>query len=97
MRKVKKPSALTRKRRSAGTSVRKSPTVASNFRVTELDPQEKCGPDTSVQFLHRVVERTEGSTIRHLVFFDQHGWYCLHGPGCAAVKHAKNYIGWNAD
>jgi len=27
------------------------------FRISELDPQAKCGPGTSVQFLHRVIER----------------------------------------
>jgi hypothetical protein len=69
---------------------------AADFRISELDPQAKCGAGTSVQFLYRVVERTEGVVRHHLVFFDQHGWYCDHGKECPAVAHAKHHLGWPA-
>ena len=68
----------------------------TDFQVRELDPQAKCGASTSVQFLHRVIERTDGRVTNHLVFFDQHGWYCEHGRACPAVGHAKKHIGWTA-
>ena len=70
--------------------------LTSDFQVRELDPQAKCGASTSVQFLHRVIERTDGRVTNHLVFFDQHGWYCEHGRACPAVGHAKKHIGWTA-
>ena len=66
------------------------------FLVRELDPQAKCGPGTTVQFLHRVIERVQGRTTNHLVFFDQHGWYCEHGRTCPAVVHAKKHVGWTS-
>jgi hypothetical protein len=61
--------------------------------VKSLDSLEKCGPNTSVQFLYRVDESTEGRSTPHLVFFDHHGWYCEHGRTCPAVGHAKKYNG----
>jgi hypothetical protein len=61
--------------------------------VKELDPQQKCGPETSVQFLYRVDETVERRTTHHLVFFDQHGWYCEHGRTCPAVAHARKHNG----
>jgi hypothetical protein len=61
--------------------------------VRPLDPFEKCGPNTSVQFLYRVDESVEGRSTAHLVFFDHHGWYCEHGRTCPAVGHAKKYNG----
>ena len=55
-------------------------------RVRELDAVARCGPDTSVELLFRVDERLDGRPAGvHLVFFDRHGWYCVHGRGCAAV------------
>jgi hypothetical protein len=110
--KVKKGPTVTGARRTTTKSVRKSSKakrpvskkapprrpqpVASEFQVRELDPQAKCGAETSVQFLHRVIERSEGRITNHLVFFDQHGWYCEHGRACPAVGHAKKHIGWTA-
>ena len=61
--------------------------------IKPLDPIEKCGPDTSVQFLYRVDESVDGRSTAHLVFFDRHGWYCEHGRTCPAVGHAKKYNG----
>ena len=52
-----------------------------------------CGSGTSVQFLYRVDELLDGAPTAHLVFFDRHGWYCVHGRACTAVddvrKHAR--------
>jgi hypothetical protein len=62
-------------------------------KVRELDPQQKCGEGTSVQFLYRVDQTVEGRAAAHLVFFDQHGWYCEHGRTCPAVAHAKKHNG----
>jgi hypothetical protein len=61
--------------------------------IKPLDPIQKCGPGTSVQFLYRVDESVDGRITAHLVFFDRHGWYCEHGRTCPAVGHAKKYNG----
>jgi hypothetical protein len=61
--------------------------------IKPLDPIQKCGPGTSVQFLYRVDESVDGRRTAHLVFFDRHGWYCEHGRTCPAVGHAKKYNG----
>jgi hypothetical protein len=61
--------------------------------IKPLDPVQKCGPGTSVQFLYRVDESVDGRSTAHLVFFDRHGWYCEHGRTCPAVGHAKKYNG----
>jgi len=61
--------------------------------IKPLDPIQKCGPGTSVQFLYRVDESVDGRSTAHLVFFDRHGWYCEHGRTCPAVGHAKKYNG----
>jgi len=61
--------------------------------IKPLDPIEKCGPGTSVQFLYRVDESVDGRRTAHLVFFDRHGWYCEHGRTCPAVGHARKYNG----
>jgi hypothetical protein len=68
--------------------------AAVQYAVKPLDPQRKCGPGTSVQFLYRVDERTvDNRNTTHLVFFDRHGWYCEHGRTCPAVGHARKYNG----
>jgi hypothetical protein len=54
-------------------------------KVRELDPHARCGPGTSVEQLFRVDEQVDGRPTVHLVFFDQYGWYCVHGRGCGAV------------
>jgi hypothetical protein len=54
-------------------------------KVKSLDPFTRCGPGTSVEQLYRVDEQVDGRSTVHLVFFDQYGWYCVHGRGCAAV------------
>ncbi|HTE47820.1 MAG TPA: hypothetical protein VK636_21435 [Gemmatimonadaceae bacterium] len=59
------------------------------FCVRALDPQQKCGPGTSVQQLFRVDEAVDGATRTHLVYLDRHGWYCEHGRNCVAVSHAR--------
>jgi hypothetical protein len=61
--------------------------------IRELDPQQKCGEGTSVQFLYRVDHTVDGQRTAHLVFFDPHGWYCEHGRTCPAVAHAKKHNG----
>ena len=70
------------------------PAAPRTVKIRELDPVQKCGPDTSVQFLYRVDEQLGGAPLTaHLVFFDRHGWYCEHGRNCPAVadvrKHGK--------
>jgi hypothetical protein len=62
------------------------PTVV---RIRELDPREKCGPNTSVQRLFRVDARADGLQHVHLVFLDRHGLYCEHGPACFVVSEVK--------
>lgn len=65
-------------------------TLKAQFRVRELNAQQKCGQDTSVERLFRVDETTDGSAKAHLVFLDRrHGWYCEHGVECPAVGQAK--------
>ncbi len=59
------------------------------IKIRELDPYAKCGPDTSVMELYRVDEAVNGSKHVHLVFFDRHGWYCLHGRACPAVNDVR--------
>ena len=36
-----------------------------------------------------VDEAVNGSKQVHLVFFDRHGWYCLHGRACPAVNDVR--------
>lgn len=105
MAKVKKRAAVTgvrnakknkkNKRKAAIRSSAPKARPAPVLRVTirELDPQRKCGPGTSVQFLYRVDETVDGRATTHLVFFDRHGWYCEHGRTCPAVGHARKHHG----
>ena len=68
--------------------------AAVEYAIKPLDPQRKCGPGTSVQFLYRVDERTvDKRCTTHLVFFDRHGWYCEHGRTCPAVGQARKFNG----
>ena len=85
----KKKTAQEQKTASRKKVVEKKTVVA----IKELDPQLKCGPDTSVQFLYRVDELVDGKRTPHLVFYDHHGWYCEHGRTCPAVGHAKKHNG----
>ena len=63
---------------------------AAQFRVKELNAQQKCGPGTSVERLFRVDEKVDGAAKAHLVFLDRrHGWYCEHGVECPAVRQAR--------
>jgi hypothetical protein len=58
--------------------------------IKALDPQRKCGPNTTVQHLLRVDESIGGAHAdTHLVFFDRHGWYCVHGQSCPAVADVR--------
>ena len=72
---------------------RPEPTPVVRVAVRELNPQQKCGAGTSVQFLYRVDESVDGRASAHLVFFDRHGWYCEHGRSCPAVAHARKHNG----
>ncbi|HEY0779194.1 MAG TPA: hypothetical protein VGD56_14605 [Gemmatirosa sp.] len=60
-------------------------------RIKALDPCARCGPSTCVEQLYRVDEQVAGTSTVHLVFFDRHGWYCVHGATCIAVRdvHAE--------
>jgi hypothetical protein len=69
-----------------GKAPKAPPTVV---RIRELDPRDKCGPNTSVQRLFRVDARTDGLPQVHLVFLDRHGLYCEHGPACFVVNEVK--------
>jgi hypothetical protein len=63
---------------------------AAQFRVKELNAQQKCGQGTSVERLFRVDETADGLAKAHLVFLDRrHGWYCEHGVECPAVGQAR--------
>jgi hypothetical protein len=91
---TKRGRASARSARGKGPAARKATRRAAApatppvrvIKLRELDPIAKCGPDTSVQQLIRVDELLDGRPTIHLVFFDRHGWYCVHGPGCVAVK-----------
>ncbi len=61
-------------------------------RVTPLDPRTRCGAGTTVEHLYRVDERSPEASVTHLVFFDRHGWYCQHGPGCPAVADVRREL-----
>ena len=71
--------------RRAGRPSRGTQVQDRVVKIKELDPFEKCGPNTSVEQLYRVDETQDGSAATHLVFFDRHGWYCEHGRSCRAV------------
>jgi hypothetical protein len=58
------------------------------MRIRELDPQAACGQGTTVMQLFRV-DHLPGSDTAHLVFFDRHGWYCVHGRECPAVAAVR--------
>jgi hypothetical protein len=92
-RSMKKPALklLPAKKGKKGRPAPPAPVVRATVR--ELDPQQKCGEGTSVQFLYRVDETVDERTTTHLVFFDRHGWYCEHGRTCPAVAHAKKHNG----
>ena|SRR5690348_15130042 len=81
------------KRRADGRRGAKAVTAkppASQFRVKELNAQQKCGQGTSVERLFRVDETADGAAKAHLVFLDRrHGWYCEHGVECPAVGQAR--------
>lgn len=73
-------------------SARTAPALAMRLvRIKALDPCARCGPNTSVEQLYRVDEQVAGTATVHLVFFDRHGWYCVHGASCVAVRdvHAE--------
>jgi hypothetical protein len=62
------------------------------IRFRELDPITRCGPNTSVEQLYRVDELLDGRPTVHLVFFDRHGWYCVHGAACVAVTDVRKEL-----
>lgn len=79
--------------RLGGGAKAAQPAPVVTVAVKALDPQQKCGLGTSVQFLYRVDESIDGRSTPHLVFFDRHGWYCEHGRACPAVMHAMKHNG----
>jgi hypothetical protein len=83
-------SPKTKARGRAKTELGRAKEQAVQFRVKELNAQQKCGPGTSVERLFRVDETADGAAKAHLVFLDRrHGWYCEHGVECPAVRQAK--------
>jgi hypothetical protein len=92
-RAAKPPARATRGAKKKGRRVPPKPPVpvVRVVKVKELDPLAKCGPATSVEQLFRVDEDTNGHAIVHLVFLDRHGWYCVHGPRCAAVADVHSH------
>lgn len=89
--KAEKPSKSLRAAKTGKKPVADEP--VGRVVVRELDPQQKCGEGTSVQFLYRVDHTVDGQRTAHLVFFDPHGWYCEHGRTCPAVAHAQKHNG----
>lgn len=62
--------------------------------IKALDPLRKCGPNTSVRHMFRVDESIGGAhAATHLVFYDRHGWYCVHGRACQAVEDVRKHGG----
>lgn len=59
------------------------------MRIRELDPQKRCGTGTTVTQLYLVDRLPNDPGVQHLVFFDRHGWYCVHGRDCPAVQAAQ--------
>jgi hypothetical protein len=93
-RKVRTPARGKKKKtaRVAAKSKQKPSLAAPRFDVRALDPKERCGARTSVEQLYRVDESaSDGTTGAHLVFFDRHGWYCIHGASCPAIPHARKF------
>ena len=83
LRPAAKPAAA--KRGVAKRTGRAVPPPVRVVKIKSLDPLARCGPGTSVEHLYRVDENVDGRATVHLVFFDQYGWYCVHGRGCGAV------------
>jgi hypothetical protein len=81
----------TRSKRGRRTALKPVVPVVRLVKVKELDPVTKCGPGTSVEQLFRVDEELGGQATVHLVFYDKHGWYCVHGPRCAAVADVHSH------
>jgi len=82
------PKTSNRGRAKAKLASAKEP--EAQFRVKELNAQQKCGAGTSVERLFRVDETVDGAAKAHLVFLDRrHGWYCEHGVECPAVRQAR--------
>ena len=82
------PKTSNRGRAKAKLAPARVPEV--QFRVKELNAQQKCGAGTSVERLFRVDETADGAARAHLVFLDRrHGWYCEHGVECPAVQQAR--------
>jgi hypothetical protein len=92
-RPMSKSKASIRRSSGAGRAGRSAvePAPRVEYRVRELNPQEKCGAGTSVERLLRVDAITDKVKQAHLIFFDRHGWYCEHGTTCPAVGHARKY------
>jgi hypothetical protein len=90
---MSKSRVSTRRSSGAGKGARSAakPAPKVEYRVRELNPQEKCGAGTSVERLLRVDAIVDKVRQAHLIFFDRHGWYCEHGTTCPAVGHARKF------
>lgn len=86
-------SKLTLTRGGTARTAKAVPAPRVRASIRELDPQRKCGPGTTVQFLYRVDLDDDRGRSTHLVFLDRHGWYCEHGRACPAVGYAKKHNG----
>ena len=82
---------LAVKRRDIKSKGKPSKGAERTVRIVEKDPWQLCGKGTSVERVFRVEEKTQKTKIMHLVFFDRHGWYCVHGPRCAAVTDVHSH------
>jgi hypothetical protein len=83
--------ALRLVKKKGGAKLRVPVVPVRAVKIRELDPLAKCGANTSVQHLYRVDELTDGRAAIHLVFFDRHGWYCVHGRACTAVEDVRKH------
>jgi hypothetical protein len=58
------------------------PSAERIVKIKPLDPFARCGPGTPSSSCTASTSRWTGGRPVHLVFFDQYGWYCVHGRGC---------------
>ncbi|GJG88517.1 hypothetical protein tb265_36980 [Gemmatimonadetes bacterium T265] len=86
-----RPTKSAKRSNTTTARARSAAPVTRLVRIKALDPCARCGPNTSVEQLYRVDEQVAGTATVHLVFFDRHGWYCVHGASCVAVRdvHAE--------
>ena len=54
--------------------------------------EDQVNGGSAVDQLVHAEELLDGRPTIHLVFFDRHGWYCVHGPGCVAVTDVRKEL-----